>query len=135
MLSSSKKNISNRIIHVIQKKYQSKFKYRNFAFRRSFIEKRTRQILRFFIHFDVVELKTRDFDRVARFESFELFNFIVIQIDVFFEHVFFKNNSISQSFFDLRIKFKNFYSYIKNQFRNYHQNHRFVLYKIKKKFI
>ena len=90
-----KKNISSRITYVIQKKYQSKFKYRNFAFRRSFIEKRIRQTLHFFIHFDVVELKTRDFDRVARFESFELFNFIITQIDAFFEYVFFKNNLIS----------------------------------------
>ena len=73
-----KKNTSNRIIHAIQKKYQSKFKYRNFAFRRSFIEKRVRQVLRSFIHFNVVKLKTRDFDRAARFENFELFNFIVI---------------------------------------------------------
>ena len=89
--------------------------------------------MRFFIHFDVVELKTRDFDRVARFENFELFNFIITQIDVFFEHVSFKNNLISQLLFDLRIKFKNFYSHTKNQFRNYHQNHRFVLYKMKKK--
>ena len=128
-----KKNISNCITHAIQKNYQSKLKYRNFAFRRSFIEKRTRQALRFFIHFDVVELKTRDFDRVARFENFELFNFIIIQIDVFFEHVSFRNNLVSQSFFDLRIKLKNFYSYTKNQFRNYHQNYRFVLYKMKKK--
>ena len=128
-----KENISSRITHVIQKKYQSKFKYRSFAFRRSFIEKRIRQILRFLIHFNVVKLKTRDFDRVARFESFEFFNFIIVQIDAFLEHVFLKNNLISQSFFDLRIKFKNFYSHTKNQFRNYHQNHRFVLYKMKKK--
>ena len=33
----------------------------------------------------------------------------------------------------MRIKLKNFYSYVKNQFRNYYQDHRLVLYKIKKK--
>ena len=128
-----KKDISNRITHVIQKKYQSKFKYRNFAFRRSSIERRIRQILRFFIHLDVVELKTRDFDRVARFENSELFNLIVIQIDAFLEHVFFKKNSASQPLFNLRIKFKHPYPHIKNQFRNYHQNDRLALYKMKKK--
>ena len=109
-----KKDTSNQIIHAIQKKYQSKFKYRNFASRRSFIERRVRQILRFFIHLDVVELKTCDFDRVARFESFEFFNLIIIQIDAFLEHVFFRKNLAPQPLFDLRIKFKHFYSHIRN---------------------
>ena len=72
-----KKDISNRITHVIQKKYQPKLKYRNSASRRLFIEKRARKTLRFFIHLDVVELKTRDFDCATRLKDFELFNLII----------------------------------------------------------
>ena len=120
VLIVEKEDILSRITHAIQKKYQSKLRYRSSVFRRSFIEKRVRQALRSSIHLNVVELKARDFNCAARFKSFELFNFIIAQINVFFDHVRLKDNPVLYSPFDLRIKLKNFYSYVKNQPRNYY---------------
>lgn len=88
--------------------------------------------MRLFIHLDVVELKTRGFDCFARLEDFELFSFIIVQIDAFLDHVRFKNNPVLYPFFDLRIKSENLYLYIENQFRNYYQDYRLALYKMKK---
>ena len=71
------KDTFSRILQIIQKKYQLKIKYQSLSSRRTFIERRAHQVERSFIQLDVIELRTRTFDRVAHIKESKLFNIIM----------------------------------------------------------
>jgi len=52
-------------------------------FFRIFIERRAKQVKQFFIQLNVVELRARKFDRIARAKNIEIFNIILQKIDIF----------------------------------------------------
>ena len=127
----------NRIAQIIHKKYQFKIKYRNFSSRRTFIERRTHQIERFFMYFDVIELKVRDFDRVTRFKNVEVFNITFREIDVFLELSFFKFfNFVSRSMNVIIVCLNrdNSSFYVRIKFNIYDRDHRLIFYRMKNEF-
>ena len=127
----------NRIAQVIHKKYQFKIKYRNFSSRRTSIEKRTHQIERSSIHLDVVELKTRDFDRVTRLKNVEVFNIIFREIDVFFEFSFFKFFNLASRSMNVIIvclNRDNSSLYVKIKLNIYDRDYRLIFYRMKNEF-
>ena len=78
-----KQEDSNRVLQAIRKRHFSWIKYRSFSFLRIFVERRASQVDRSSIQFDIVELKTRCFDRVSRFKNSEIFSLILNEIDNF----------------------------------------------------
>ena len=126
-------DISSRIAQAIQKKYQSKIKYRNFSSCRISIKRLAHQVERSFIHLDVVELKARSFDHAARLKRFELFSLTLDQINAFLNCISFNCFSILHFFVDLHLNSEIRFSHVSIKLRIYDRDQRLALYQMKKK--
>jgi len=78
-----KREASSRILQAIWKRYFSKIKYRSSSFFRIFIERRVKQVERFSIQLNVVELRAREFDRIVRAKNVKIFSITLREI-IFF---------------------------------------------------
>ena len=127
----------NRIAQIIHKKYQFKIKYRSFSSRRTSIKRRTHQVERFSIHFDVIELRVRDFDRATRFKNVEVFNITFREIDVFLELSSFKIFNLvfrSMNVVTIYLNRDNSSLYVRIKFNIYDRDHRLIFYRMKNEF-
>ena len=121
--SQVKQEDFSRVLQTIRKKHSFKIKYRSFSSLRIFVERRTSQVDRFSIQFDIVELRARYFDRVSRFKNFEMFNLILNEIDIFLNLI----KSCSSQFFvtisRLYQEEESFSSHVNIKINNYDRDH------------
>jgi len=95
-----------------------------------FIERRAKQVKRFFIQLNVIELKAREFDRIARAKNVKIFNIILQEIDIFLNLV--ENLSRSRlnlvQIFDL-LNFSKLLLFYRNiKINTYNRNYYLALY-------